>query len=170
MNWYPQHQYPYPTLQRNGSHYDGNGEEKLQPRKYFESHLQSRSKSFATPPQMRLQFASNKVSSIERDPDPDRVVVVPGLFGDEQNMTFYYDLLDEIREMYASDGQDLETILNCRINSFLVVKGSKRSQTFTAISDRLCEYFKVDKSSAACGLAVRKGNGRAYPRSIAYVA
>ena len=89
----------------------------------------------------------------------DDVVIVPELFGSEDNWDTYYKLIEEMREIQSKDkaseaGDSNKNKSNKSADwvswaegAHLLTKNPEKSPTFNKIIDRLCEYFNIRKQS-----------------------
>jgi hypothetical protein len=77
----------------------------------------------------------------------DDVVVVPELFGAEDDWSLYYKLVEELTALQESHVKGSEFI-SWHEGSHLICKEPKESPTFQRILKRLCDYFDIDASSA----------------------
>jgi hypothetical protein len=95
----------------------------------------------------------------------DDVVVVPELFGNEDDWTLYYQLIDELttvqqeqnqRQAEPSKSNDGNNNTNNNSTDFiswhegshLICKSPQESKTFQMIVQKLCDYFNIDIQSA----------------------
>ena len=98
-------------------------------------------------PALRVQIGSPLAQSYNRFPlKHDDVVIVPELFGREDDWKMYYKLLEEMTELQQKNIRGSEW-LSWHEGAHLVVKNPKGSKTFKDIIDKLCEYFQIEKKS-----------------------
>lgn len=100
-------------------------------------------------PDLRVLIGSPSQVSLNKPLKHDDVVIVPELFGPEENWDLYYKLVEEMRALQ----QDTEKRENkgsewipWHEGAHLISKNPKGSPTYNMIVDRLCEYFHIDKS------------------------
>jgi len=77
----------------------------------------------------------------------DDVVLVPNMFGTEDDLSVYERLVSEIAEFPSEKANT-----PWHQGSQLIVKEGNNSTTFQEIVDRVCEYFNVKKDSIATKL------------------
>jgi len=97
------------------------------------------------PPDLRLVPAPSTWTSYKRPYNHRDVVVVNGLFGDEDDMSIYNNLLDEIQ----SSGIDQEKLWALWHNDSHVIADDKlnwkkKCPTFNKVLKKMTEYFKMD--------------------------
>mmetsp|Transcript_23598 Transcript_23598/g.55913 ORF Transcript_23598/g.55913 Transcript_23598/m.55913 type:complete len:368 (+) Transcript_23598:46-1149(+) len=98
-------------------------------------------------PALRVQIGSPLAQSYNRFPlKHDDVVIVPELFGREDDWKMYYKLLEEMTDLQEKNIRGSEW-LSWHEGSHLVVKNPKGSKTFQEIIEKLCEYFQIEKKS-----------------------
>lgn len=117
-------------------------------------------------PDLRIQIGSNKCDKYNKKLKHDDVVIVPELFGAEDDWTIYYKLVEEMREIQDQernaskennhDGTGGSRKQNSRNNgaksewipwhegAHLISKKPDDSTTFQSIIKRLCTYFDID--------------------------
>lgn len=117
-------------------------------------------------PDLRVQIGSGRAEKYEKKLKHDDVVIVPELFGDEDDWTTYYQLVKELREIQEqekSDGKENENNNNnnngggrrgrgpaksewipWHEGAHLISKKPDDSPTYQRIIKRLCEYFDID--------------------------
>ena len=74
------------------------------------------------------------------------VVIVPELFGSEDNWDIYYKLVEEMRALQKENSKGSEWI-SWHEGAHLISKNPKGSPTFERVINRLCEYFNIQKKS-----------------------
>ena len=98
-------------------------------------------------PAMRVRLGSGRDRVYPRPLKHDDVVIVPELFGDEDDWSIYYKLIEEMREL-QKEGAKRSEWTSWHEGAHLVSHGPGGSKTFNMVIDRLCEYFNVNKKSA----------------------
>jgi hypothetical protein len=100
-------------------------------------------------PDLRVLVGSPSQVSFNKPLKHDDVVIVPELFGPEENWDLYYKLVEEMREV-QQDNEKKENKgsewIAWHEGAHLISKNPKGSPTYNMIVDRLCEYFHIDKS------------------------
>eukprot|EP00934_Nitzschia_sp_Nitz4_P005413 Nitzschia sp. Nitz4//scaffold351_size16537//10630//12028//NITZ4_008853-RA/size16537-augustus-gene-0.1-mRNA-1//1//CDS//3329548887//5403//frame0 len=97
-------------------------------------------------PDLRVWVSSSKASCLEKPLKHDDVVIVPGLFGEEDDWSMYYQLVEEMRDVQKQGDKGSEWI-SWHEGAHLISKNPTGSPTFTKVIDRLCEYFHIKKES-----------------------
>ena len=97
-------------------------------------------------PDLRVKVGSAAISKFNKPLKHDDVVIVPELFGKEEDWSLYYQLVDEITELQQKETKGSEWI-PWHEGAHLIVKKPEESPTFQKILDRLCEYFNIRKKS-----------------------
>ncbi|GFH60414.1 hypothetical protein CTEN210_16890 [Chaetoceros tenuissimus] len=100
-------------------------------------------------PDLRIQIGSPALETYNKPLKHDDVVIVPELFGPEENWDLYYKLVEEMREIQQeSDKKENKGSewISWHEGAHLISKNPKGSPTYNMIIDRLCEYFSIDKS------------------------
>lgn len=91
-------------------------------------------------PALRVVVGSPIVPKLQKkNLSHDDVVIVPELFGAQDDWKLYYQLVEE---MQKSQGWT-----SWHEGAHLIVKKPEQSETFKKIIDRLCEYFDIKKDS-----------------------
>ena len=107
-------------------------------------------------PDLRVHVGSPHVSKFTKKLKHDDVVIVPELFGPEDNWDIYYTLIDEMRAIQQQQGSGNDTKNKTTKNSewiawhegaHLISKNPSGSPTFNSVINRLCEYFSIRKQS-----------------------
>ena len=99
-------------------------------------------------PSMRILVGSNSVTKYNRKLKHDDVVMVPELFGPEDDWNLYHKLIEEIADL-QQEGEEESKWISWHEGAHLISKKPpKKSKTFNMIIDRLCEYFNISKKSA----------------------
>jgi hypothetical protein len=100
-------------------------------------------------PDLRVLIGSPSQVSFNKPLKHDDVVIVPELFGPEENWDLYYKLVEEMRAL-QQDADKKESKgsewIPWHEGAHLISKNPKGSPTYNMIVDRLCEYFHIDKS------------------------
>ena len=98
-------------------------------------------------PALRVQIGSPSSKSYNRFPlKHDDVVIVPELFGTEDDWKLYYKLVEEMTDLQQQNVRGSEW-LSWHEGSHLVAKNPNGSKTFQEIIDKLCDYFQIQKKS-----------------------
>jgi len=99
-------------------------------------------------PDMRVLVGSNEVEKYNRILKNDDIVIVPELFGREDDWTLYYQFIDEIRDL-QKDPQNNKGAewIPWHEGAHLISKNPEKSPTFQKVIKRLCEYFGIETSS-----------------------
>jgi len=100
-------------------------------------------------PDLRVLIGPPSQVSFNKPLKHDDVVIVPELFGPEENWDIYYKLVEEMRALQhdkeKKENKGSEWI-PWHEGAHLISKNPKGSPTYNMIVDRLCEYFHIDKS------------------------
>jgi hypothetical protein len=90
-------------------------------------------------PELRILVGSPQMDVYNKPLKHDDVVIVPELFGAQENWDMYYNLVEEMtaKQEWVSWHEGLH----------LIVKKPEQSPLFNNIVDRLCTYFKIRKQS-----------------------
>jgi hypothetical protein len=105
-------------------------------------------------PDVRVQIGNPTRAKYSNVLKHDDVVVVPELFGNEDDWTLYYKLIDELTEIQnnnerrPSGSSSSGEFIPWHEGSHLICKEPKESKTFQMIVQRLCEYFNIDPTTA----------------------
>ena len=97
-------------------------------------------------PSMRILIGSNSVKHYDRVLKHDDVVMVPELFGKEDDWTIHYKLIEEIREL-QKNGEKRSEWVPWHEGAHLITKNPEGSKTYNMVIDRLCEYFNIQRKS-----------------------
>jgi hypothetical protein len=98
-------------------------------------------------PALRVQLGSPSSKFYNRFPlKHDDVVIVPELFGPEDDWKLYYKLVEEMTDLQQQNVRGSEW-LSWHEGSHLVAKNPNGSRTFQEIVDKLCDYFQIQKKS-----------------------
>ena len=98
-------------------------------------------------PDLRVHVGSSRSSKFNRPLKHDDVVIVPELFGAEDDWSLYYKLVDEMRQIQAKGQSKGSEWISWHEGAHLISKNPTDSPTFNMIIDRLCEYFNIRKQS-----------------------
>mmetsp|Transcript_29292 Transcript_29292/g.63571 ORF Transcript_29292/g.63571 Transcript_29292/m.63571 type:complete len:418 (-) Transcript_29292:76-1329(-) len=98
-------------------------------------------------PDLRIHVGSSRSSTFNRPLKHDDVVIVPELFGAEDDWSLYYKLVDEMRKIQSKGQSKGSEWISWHEGAHLISKNPTDSPTFNMIIDRLCEYFKIRKQS-----------------------
>lgn len=97
-------------------------------------------------PEMRVQVGSSRAAAYAKVLKHDDVVIVPELFGQENDWKLYYQLVQEMTALQKDQIKGSEW-LSWHEGAHLIVKKPQGSTTFQSIIDRLCVYFNIRKES-----------------------
>lgn len=97
-------------------------------------------------PDLRVHVGSASSKTFNRPLKHDDVVIVPELFGPQDDWSLYYKLIDEMRDLQQSGAKGTEWI-SWHEGAHLICKNPKGSESFNMVIDRLCEYFNIKKQS-----------------------
>lgn len=97
-------------------------------------------------PDLRVQVGSARAETFSKVLKHDDVVIVPELFGNEEDWNLYYKLVEEMTVLQTQNVKGAEWI-PWHEGAHLIVKKPEASQTFQSILDRLCTYFNIRKES-----------------------
>ena len=97
-------------------------------------------------PDVRVKVSMPTSKTVKMPLKHDDVVIVPQLFGDEDDWTLYYKLVEELSTLQSQQVKGSEFI-SWHEGAHLIVKDPKGSETFNQVIDKLCEYFKIQKKS-----------------------
>mmetsp|Transcript_743 Transcript_743/g.1798 ORF Transcript_743/g.1798 Transcript_743/m.1798 type:complete len:377 (+) Transcript_743:110-1240(+) len=104
-------------------------------------------KSTIVRPALRVHVGSPTAKCYNRFPlKHDDVVIVPELFGPEEDWKLYYKLVEEMTELQQQNVKGSEWI-SWHEGAHLVAKNPSESKTFQEVIDKLCEYFQIQKKS-----------------------
>lgn len=98
-------------------------------------------------PDLRIHVGSNKSPVFDKPLKHDDVVIIPELFGPQDDWTMYYQLVKELREIQAKGDSKGSEWISWHEGAHLICKNPTESPTFKQIIDRLCEYFHIRKES-----------------------
>lgn len=98
-------------------------------------------------PDVRVLVGNPQHAHFQKTLKHDDVVIVPELFGPEDDWSTYYQLVEEVTALQASHVKGSEFIA-WHEGSHLICKEPSKSPTFQKIIQRLCEYFDIDAQSA----------------------
>ncbi|KAL7432383.1 hypothetical protein ACHAXH_004874 [Discostella pseudostelligera] len=97
-------------------------------------------------PDLRVWVGSKEKDQFDKPLKHDDVVMVPELFGPESDWSLYYTLISELRSLQKENVRDAEWI-SWHEGAHLISKAPHGSPTFEKVVNRICEYFKIQKSS-----------------------
>lgn len=98
-------------------------------------------------PALRIQLGSPSKKCYNHFPlKHDDVVIVPELFGLEDDWKLYYKLVEEMTILQQQNVRGSEW-LSWHEGAHLVAKNPNGSTTFQEIIDKLCEYFQIEKKN-----------------------
>jgi hypothetical protein len=99
-------------------------------------------------PDVRVWVGSNTIDQYNRVLKHDDVVIVPELFGGEDDWSLYYQLVQEVtaiqKDPIHNKGSEW---ISWHEGAHLIAKNVNGSATYKTIVDRMCEYFNIDKNS-----------------------
>lgn len=117
-------------------------------------------------PDLRIQVGSPLNKEYNKPLKHDDVVIVPELFGQEDNWDMYYKLVEEMRHAQSNsnakngNGEDKVSSQNntgrftkgpewipWHEGAHLITRKPEGSPTYHKIIDRLCEYFSIERKS-----------------------
>jgi len=98
-------------------------------------------------PDLRVLVSSASHNTYPRKMKHDDVIIVPELFGREDDWSLYYRLVDEMRDSQQKQDVRGSEWISWHEGAHLISKNPKGSPTFHKIIDRLCEYFKIRRES-----------------------
>eukprot|EP00804_Cyclotella_cryptica_P018276 CCRYP_017676-RA/>CCRYP_017676-RA protein AED:0.06 eAED:0.06 QI:52/1/1/1/1/1/3/165/420 len=96
-------------------------------------------------PDLRVWVGSKDKKEFDKKLKHDDVVIIPELFGPESDWSTYYTLVSEMTALQAQNPSS--EWISWHEGAHLISKKPEGSPTFEKIVDRLCEYFKIQKSS-----------------------
>ena len=98
-------------------------------------------------PALRVKVGSPLSKCYNRFPlRHDDVVIVPEMFGPEEDWKLYYQLVEEMTDLQQQNVKGTEWI-SWHEGAHLVAKNPSGSKTFQLIIDYLCDYFRIEKKS-----------------------
>ncbi|KAL7545636.1 hypothetical protein ACHAWF_008986 [Thalassiosira exigua] len=97
-------------------------------------------------PDVRVWVGSKDKRAFDKPLKHDDVVIVPELFGDEENWDLYYQLVEEMTSLQKENVKGSEWV-SWHEGAHLIAKNPAGSKTFDAVIDRLCEYFRIARKS-----------------------
>ena len=104
-------------------------------------------KSTLVRPALRVKVGSGSQSSYTKPLKHDDVVIVPELFGEEDDYTLYYKLIQEMTDLQTKQNVKRSEWIPWHEGAHLISKDPSGSPTFNTIIDKLCDYFHIRKSS-----------------------
>ena len=97
-------------------------------------------------PDVRVQIGSARTERYNKVLKHDDVVIVPELFGAEDDWKLYYQLVQEMTDLQNQNVKGSEW-MSWHEGAHLIVKKPEGSPTFQSIIDKLCVYFNIRKES-----------------------
>jgi len=107
-------------------------------------------------PDLRIRIGSNSISSYNQKLKHDDVLIVPELFGKEDDWSMYYKLIEEMTDIQNQpdfnsgrnfrNGKSTDWI-SWHEGAHLILKDPSSSPTFQSIIDKLCTYFHIRPKS-----------------------
>lgn len=98
-------------------------------------------------PDLRVHVGSSRTTTFSRPLKHDDVVIVPELFGEEDDWSLYYKLVEEMRDIQQKGQSKGSEWISWHEGAHLISKNPTDSPTFNMVIDRLCEYFNIRKQS-----------------------
>jgi len=98
-------------------------------------------------PDLRIRVSSGSSPKVQFTLKHDDVVIVPELFGKEDDWSLYYKLVHEITESQKLKTKGSEWI-SWHEGAHLISKNPEGAPAFQMIIDKLCEYFSIKRESA----------------------
>ena len=98
-------------------------------------------------PDLRIHVGSNRRRVFNRPLKHDDVVIVPELFGEEDDWSLYYNLVEEMQEIQKKGTKDSEWI-SWHDGAHSISKNPTDSKTFNMVIDRMREYFNIKNTLA----------------------
>ena len=95
-------------------------------------------------PDLRIHVGSNRSAVFNRPLKHDDVVIVPELFGSEDDQSLYNKLVEEMRDIESRGNKNAE-LISVNLDAHLISKDPSESKTFNMVIDRMCEYFHIEK-------------------------
>ena len=99
-------------------------------------------------PDIRVLVGLPTATTYKKPLKHDDVVIVPDLFGPEDDWNIYYKLVEEMTQLQLSQVKGSEWI-SWHEGSHLIARNppTGKSATFTMVIDKLCDYFSIQKQS-----------------------
>ncbi|CAB9500396.1 expressed unknown protein [Seminavis robusta] len=98
-------------------------------------------------PDARVVVASPHIEQFNKKLRHDDVVIVPELFGKEDDWSIYYDLVKEVTALQNSNVEGSE-FLPWHEGAHLICRSPQGSKTYQMVVDRICRYFQIDAATA----------------------
>lgn len=136
---------PSPQKPKNGQRQKGRGKNAGRNTESFDP------KSTMVRPALRVQIGSAADKQYAKRLKSDDVVIVPEMFGKEEDVSIYEKLVSEIKQLQTDKFEGAE-LTPWHQGAHMIVQDPKESKTFQEIVDKLCEYFHVKKDSIYCRL------------------
>jgi hypothetical protein len=97
---------------------------------------------------MRILIGSNSIEKYNRVLKHDDVVIVPELFGREDDWSLYYQFIEELRELQKDPHKNKDAHwIPWHEGAHLISKNPENSPTFQQVIRRLCDYFDIEPST-----------------------
>lgn len=130
----------------------GEGEQRIKPKSRKKKGGGRNTESFdpastLVRPALRVQIGSANIPRFNKILKHDDVVIVPELFGPEDDWKLYYQLVQEVTELQSQKVTGSEWISWHEGAHLIVKQPPNKSVTFNKIIDRLCEYFGIQRKS-----------------------
>jgi hypothetical protein len=97
-------------------------------------------------PDVRVKVSMPTSKTVKMPLKHDDVIIVPQLFGDEDDWSMYYKLVEEMTRLQKQQVKGSEWI-SWHEGAHLIAKDPKGSETFNEVIDKLCDYFQIQKTS-----------------------
>lgn len=92
-------------------------------------------------PDLRVRIGSNKAKVFNKPIKHDDVIIVPDFFCEEEDLSLYYKLIEEFRNLQATD--ENSKWLAWHEGCHLVSKAPEKSETFQKLVSKVSKYFKL---------------------------
>lgn len=101
-------------------------------------------------PDVRVSVGNPHLEKYNKPLKHDDVVIVPELFGPEDNWETYYQLVKELTELQKQESKknNGSEFISWHEGAHLICKAPQESPKFKEIVAKLCAYFNIDDSSA----------------------
>ena len=93
-------------------------------------------------PDLRIQIGSNAIDTFNKPLKHDDVVIVPELFGKEDDWSTRYKLVDEMRELQSRE--EKAEWISWHEGAHLISKVPRGCPTYERIIARICQYFNIN--------------------------
>lgn len=98
-------------------------------------------------PDIRILVGNPNLPKLNKTLKHDDVVIVPELFGSEDNWDAYYQLVKEVTDLQTSNNKGSEFI-SWHKGAHLLCKAPQSSSKVKEVVAKLCNYFNIDDQSA----------------------